>query len=178
MIRKILSIFERFKKSPEEYSEEYFRKTQEEARKSVEKFERERSKKNEAIRNTWRFQENVILTCAKLGISSDEAKKLIDDIGSYDYENRNFYIRVDIEQIRNYVNSEKPKEILYEHRNTDDLASWGDYTIDVGGVIKIRYGGYQQYPESRDMANFNFIPSDYKSESQEGYRPKTRFFLE
>ena len=122
--------------------------------------------------------ESLILTCEKLGISEDEAKKLTDDAGLYDYEKRKFYIKVDIEQIRNYVNSEKPKEILYEYHNTDDLASWGDYTIDIDSVIKIRYGGYQQYPESRDMSNFNFISSDYKSESREGFRPTTRFFLE
>lgn len=177
MIRKILSIFEKFKK-PEEYSEEYFRKEQEKARKSVEKFERDRARKIGAIKNSPGFQENVVLTCEKLGISNDEAKKLIDDMNLYDYENRKFYIKVDIEQIRNYINSEKPKEIHYEQINTDDIASWGDYTIDVDGIIKIRYGGYQQYPESQEMSTFNFIPSDYKSESQEGYRPKTRFFLE
>lgn len=177
MIRKIMSIFEKFKK-PEEYSEEYFRKEQEKARKSVEKFERDRARKIEAIKNSPGFREKVVLICEKLGISSDESEKMIDDMSLYDYEKRKFYIRVDIEQIKNYIISEKPKEILYEHINTDDLASWGDYTIDVDGVIKIRYGGYQQYPESRDMSDFNFIPPDYKSESQEGYRPKTRFFLE
>ena len=177
MIKKIMSIFEKFKK-PEEYSEEYFRREQEKARKSVEKFERDRAVKIESIKNSQGFLENVILTCEKLGISKDEAKKLTDDIGSYDYERRKFYIIVNIEQIRNYVNLEKPKEILYEHHNTDDLASWGDYTIDIDSVIKIRYGGYQQYPESRDMSNSNFIPSNYKSESREGYHPKSRFFLE
>ena len=172
MIKKIMSIFEKFKK-PEEYSEEYFRREQEKARKSVEKFERDRAVKIESIKNSQGFLENVILTCEKLGISKDEAKKLTDDASLYNYEKRKFYIRVNIEQIRNYVNSEKPKEILYEHHNTDDLASWGDYTIDIDSVIKIRYGGYQQYPESRDMSNSNFIPSNYKSESREGYYLKT-----
>lgn len=177
MIRKILSIFEKFKK-PEEYSEEYFRREQEKARKSVEKFERERAVKIESIKNSHGFLENVILTCEKLGISKDEAEKLIDDMRSYDYEKRKFYIRVDIEQIRMYINSEHPKEIIYTNIRSDDLAQFGDYVIDAGNNVMIRYDGYAQYPGSRDMASFNFIPTEYKSESLGGYFSKTRFFLE
>ncbi|OGM98650.1 MAG: hypothetical protein A2915_01670 [Candidatus Yanofskybacteria bacterium RIFCSPLOWO2_01_FULL_41_34] len=177
MIRKIMSIFERFKKTPEEYSEEYFRKAQEEARKSVEKFERERSEKIEAIRNTKGFGEGVISTCAKLEISQEEAEKMTDDVSLYDYERKKFYIKANIDQIRKYVNSEHPKEIIYTNIRSDDLAQFGDYVIDVGNNVMIRYDGYAQYPGSRDMASFNFIPMEYKSESLGGYFSKTRFFL-
>ena len=83
-----MSIFEKFKK-PEEYSEEYFRREQEKARKSVEKFERDRAVKIESIKNSQGFLENVILTCEKLGISKDEAKKLSKEnnlkVGTYGF---------------------------------------------------------------------------------------------
>src|SRR3989338_9425604 len=109
MIRKIMSIFERFKKTPEEYSEEYFRKAQEEARKSVEKFDRERSEKIEAIRNTKGFGEGVISTCAKLEISQEEAEKMINDVSLYDYERKKIYLK-------NKKNQKKKKKKILNNK--------------------------------------------------------------
>lgn len=96
----------------------------------------------------------------------------------YDYERKKFFIKVNIDQIRKYVNSEHPKEIIYTNIRSDDLAQFGDYVIDVGNNVMIRYDGYAQYPGSQDMASFNFIPTEYKSESLGGYFSKTRFYME
>ncbi|KKT80928.1 MAG: hypothetical protein A3B99_03470 [Candidatus Yanofskybacteria bacterium RIFCSPHIGHO2_02_FULL_44_12b] len=185
MRKGIINMFEKIRSKITESSEKSkkakFERILEKIGQESKKGDKEYEAKVEKIRSRPGFRDDVLSVCSRFGISEEEANKIIDgkNYGRAGYPSDGYNIfeeylsvEVHLDQMREYINSEIPKEIVYRHLGADDFSGYGKYSVNIAKDIKIIYQGYEQVEYDDDL---NFIPPQYKKETT-GY--KTRFYLE